>query len=374
VEVLQETIGRAGVGVTRMTLADALALGPAAWDALLEQTPGPSPFMSWAWHRAWADSAPAADVAASEVLVLGDAAGAIQALLPVRVRRTSFHRFPVAALSWADGDTGCPDLLDVLAVPGADLSALVPVLAALPWQVAVFSNLAPDADGVRRLSDAIGARGYGVRRRALWACPYLALGNDWEGYLATLTPTRRQTLRRKERNLRRDHAMTITDYDGPRVEEGLAKLMLLHRRRWERSGEGDGAFRDPRVVHLHRGFAALLAARNHLWLATLDLDGQAAAAWYGFTCRDAVYFYQSGRDPRWDKESVGLVLMGAMIQRAIERGFRRFDFLRGDDVYKRQWTDTRRFTEEITIFRPGWRGRGLRALDAAADLRARLRD
>jgi CelD/BcsL family acetyltransferase involved in cellulose biosynthesis len=65
--------------------------------------------------------------------------------------------------------------------------------------------------------------------------------------------------------------------------------------------------------------------------------------------------------------------MGAMIQRAIERGYRHFDFLRGDDVYKRHWTESRRITEEITIFRPGWGGRWLRAVDTIAELRARLR-
>src|SRR5438552_13338543 len=59
--------------------------------------------------------------------------------------------------------------------------------------------------------------------------------------------------------------------------------------------------------------------------------------------------------------------------RSIERGYRRFDFLRGEDVYKRDWTESRRITEEITIFRPGWGGRWLRALDAVAELRGRLR-
>jgi CelD/BcsL family acetyltransferase involved in cellulose biosynthesis len=109
-----------------------------------------------------------------------------------------------------------------------------------------------------------------------------------------------------------------------------------------------------------------------LWLTTLDLDGEPAAAWYGFTFRDTVYFYQSGRDPRWERESLGLILMGAMIRRAIEQGYRRFDFLRGEDAYKRQWTQAGRTTEEVTIFRPGWRGRSLRMLDAAAQVRARL--
>src|SRR5204862_1175401 len=89
------------------------------------------------------------------------------------------------------------------------------------------------------------------------------------------------------------------------------------------------------------------------------------AAWYGFAWGDTVYFYQSGRDPAWERHSVGLVLMGTMIQRAIERGYRRFDFLRGADPYKRQWTTTDRMTEQITIFRRGLGGRALRAHEVA---------
>jgi len=354
-----------------MSLSDALALGPAAWDAVLARAESPSPFMSWEWHRAWADAAPADELAASEALVLRGADGATQALVPVLPRRVSFHRFPAAALTWAMGDLGCPDHLDLLAAPDADVGSLAPALERMPWQVLVLSNLSPDARAVRRLFEAFAGRGYVMRRQALFGCPYLDLAGDWDRYLAALTPTRRQTLRRKERNLQRDHAMTITDYDADRVEEGLLRLMDLHARRWDDGGSG-GAFRDPRVVRMHRRFATDLATLRRLWLTTLDLDGEQVAAWYGFTWHDTVYFYQSGRDPKWDRESVGQVLMGAMIRRAIERGYRRFDFLRGEDLYKRQWTEAQTVTEEVTIFRPGWRGRWLRVLDAAAALRAGL--
>ncbi len=361
----------AALGVTRTSLRDALALGGAAWDAVHAQSVAASPFGSWAWHRAWADSADPAEVDASEALMLRGSDGSLQAVLPVVLRRVRFRRTPVQALTWASGDTGCPDHLDILALPGADLESLALTVDTLPWQLVILSNLAPDASAARRLADALARHGHAVRRQALWGCPYLELCDDWERYLGTLTPTRRQTLRRKERHLRRHYAVTITDYDGARLDEGLSCLMTLHERRWAGGGEA-GAFQNSGVQRLHRRFAAELAARQQLWLATLDLDGAPAAAWYGFTDRDTVYFYQSGRDPRWERESVGLVLMGAMIRRAIERGYRRFDFLRGDDAYKRHWTETRRMTEEITVFRAGWRGRWLRALDGAATLRGRL--
>lgn len=356
-------------GVIRMTMADALGLGPAAWAALESRTARQSPFMSWAWHRASLDAAEAAE---SEVLVLRAADGALQALLPLKSRRVRFHRVPVTALTWAAGEMGCPDHLDVLALPDAPLAEFAGSIEALPWDLVILSNLAAgNGTTTTRLCEAMAARGYEFRREPLWPCPYLDLPPDWDRYLSSLTATRRQSLRRKERHLRRE-GMTVTDYAADRIAEGLDHLIALHTRRWENEGQG-GAFEDPSVQRLHRRFALELAASGQLWLSTLDVAGAPVAAWYGFAWGDTVYFYQSGRDPEWERHSVGLVLMGTMIQRAIERGYRRFDFLRGADTYKRQWTTTDRMTEQITIFRRGLGGRALRVVDAAGGLRARLR-
>ncbi len=366
---LVHPLTRSGAAVTRVSLSEALALGPAAWDDLAARGGSPSPFMSWAWHRAWLDSAPAEEVAASSALLLHGSDGSLDALLPIRLSRQPFHRVGVQAVTWAVGDVGCPDELDVPALPAAHMAALAAALEALPWKVLVFTNLAEGALNAERLCAALETRGHAVRHHALWPCPHLELPESWDAYLATLSPNRRQIVRRKERSLRREHRVEVTDYGVERLEEGWSHLKRLHEQRWE--GAGGGAFRDPRSERLQRQFAREMAASQRLWLSTLDVDGQPAAAWYGFASGDTVYFYQGGRDPRWERESVGLVLMGLMIQRAIERGYRRFSFLRGDDPYKRQWTSSRRITREAVVFRPGWGGRWLRALDAVAELRAR---
>ena len=358
---------QAATEVARMSLVDALDLGAEVWQRLEADALAPSPFMSWAWHRACADADPAA-AAVCETLVLRVGGGRdVTAILPLHSGPSRFHRVPVRALTWAIGDLGCPDHLDLLAARTADVPALVPTLESLDWEILVLTNLASDGGGalVSRLCEALSARGHRVQRDALWPCPYLDLPGDWEEYLASVTARRRQALRYMDRSLRRRHAVTITDYNGDRVTEGWDRLVALHERRWATDG-GAGAFRDPRVDRLHRRFTAELSARGQLWLTSLDLDGEPAAAWYGLTCGDTVYFYQSGRDPKWERESVGQVLIAAMIRRAMERGFKRFDFLRGEDPYKRQWTTTARTTEEVTVFRRGWRGRWLRGVDAVA--------
>jgi CelD/BcsL family acetyltransferase involved in cellulose biosynthesis len=355
------------IGVMRMSLSEALGLGSAAWDALQAGSASPSPFMTWAWHRSWADSAPREEVQASEALALYGADGSLEALLPIRLGRVRFRRVWVRALTWAIGDTGCPDELEVPGLANADWPALAAAVERLPWQVIILSNLAAGAPNMERLSAALVERGHAARQRALWPCPRLDLPASWDAYLGTLSANRRQIVRRKERSLRSSHAVAVTDYAAERLDEGWAHLMALHQQRWEAAG--GGAFRDPRTVHLQLQFARDMAQRQRLWLTTLDLDGQPAAAWYGFASGDTVYFYQGGRDPRWERESVGLVLMGIMIRRAIERGYRAFNFLRGDDPYKQQWTSSRRMTSETVVFRSGWGGRWLRALDAVAALR-----
>src|SRR5690349_13181916 len=356
------------VAVSRSPLVEALELGANAWDGLVTSAGSASPFMSWAWHRAWAESAPTDEVGASEVLELRGADGLLQALLPMRLERARFRRVSVRALTWSIGDAGCPDDLDVPATPEADMTVLAAALEPLPWQVLVLGNLAAHAPHATRLRDALVARGHTARQQPLWPCPQFALPASWDGYLAGLSANRRQMVRRKERNLRRDYAVTLTDYDGDRFDAGWRHLLALHALRWE--GAGGGAFTDPRVTQQQRLFATEMARQNRLWLTTLDLGGQPAAAWYGFTSDRTVYFYQGGRDPRVEHDSVGLVLMGLMIRRAIERGYQTFNFLRGDDPYKRQWTSSSLTTRETVIFRSGWGGLSLRLLDALAGLRS----
>lgn len=344
---------------TRVPLADALALGPELWDRLLARSGTGSPFLTWAWHRACADAVPPEQVDLCQALVLRGATGDVDAVFPFRVQRDGYWGIPVTELGWPFGDLGCPDHLDILATPEADLDALAGAIQQLSWVAIRLGNVAEAASNVERLCAACERRGWSVRRRPLGRCLYLELPDSWEAYLSSLSSHARHAIRRKERKLSREHDVVLTDYGQERLEAGLHHLQRLHTLRWS----GGGSFRDPAMQSLHRRFAAALADRGELWLATLDLDGVPAAAWYGFSLGDTVYHYQSGRDPRWEQARVGSVLMGLIIRRAIERGYRKLDFLRGEEPYKMEWTQTARRCSEVVVFRTGWRGAALRGLD-----------
>ena len=363
---LRQDASTDGSTVELVPLRDALALGREVWAPLQASAAIASPFMTWAWHRSWTEAAPPGDVASSRAFLLRSRGGRLESVFPFRLFQAQFRRVPLRALGWAIHDLGCPDHLDLLASPQADLGALVAELERLPWDVMLLDNVGQCSPNVDRLSAACERRGWTVHRLPISRCPYLVLPDSWAGYLAGLSSNRRQALRRSERVLHREYAVTLTDYGTERLEEGWRCLHSLHLRRWGSSGH----LAAPAMSRLHARFASLLPPRGAVWLASLELDAKPVAAWYGFAMRDTVYFYQSGWDPTYRRRSVGNVLTGMMVRRAIEQGYRCFDFLRGEEPYKRVWTGLARTCYRVVILRPGWRGTALRWLDRLARLRS----
>src|SRR5919109_893800 len=141
-----------------------------------------SPFLSWNWHRAWLDSAAVEEANACEAIVLYGKRG-LEAILPLCRRSVRFRRLTLDALTWAVGDAGCPDHLDVPAAPGSDMEALVAALETLEWPLLILSNLAANGPNHAQLARAFERRGYAVRRVPLLAAPYLDLPSSWDEYL-----------------------------------------------------------------------------------------------------------------------------------------------------------------------------------------------
>ena len=103
----------------------------------------------------------------------------------------------------------------------------------------------------------------------------LALGGDWDTYLASRSANFRQSLRRRERRLARDHGLRFRLADDParlagdrrgplRAARGALRHAILG------AGRQHGAF--------HHDLAARALAGGWLRLWMLELDGRPAAA------------------------------------------------------------------------------------------------
>jgi CelD/BcsL family acetyltransferase involved in cellulose biosynthesis len=111
---------------------------------------------------------------------------------------------------------------------------------------------------------------------------------------------------------------------------GMAGFLALHRR----SKTGKAKFMDGRMEGFFRQLAPAWAAAGVLALWKLELRGLPAASVLCLEYGDTVGLYNSGFDPEARALSPGVVLIARTIEDAIARGFRRYDFLRGEEPYK----------------------------------------
>ena len=91
---------------------------------------------------------------------------------------------------------------------------------------------------------------------------------------------------------------------------------------------------DARMEGFFRGAVTALAERGAARLWFLDIASGPIASFVVLEWVDTVGLYNSGFHPDRAALSPGVVLLGHLIRDAIERGRRRFDFLRGEERYK----------------------------------------
>jgi len=212
---------------------------------------------------------------------------------------------------------------DRAAAGSALLGALREGQGAPPWHVLLAERLPVGPLG--------GALGGTVLQHE--ASPELEIGSrEWDAYVASCSRNMREKLRRNTRKLERQHELSFRLCDDPaQLDADFETLVRLHVARW---GEGASSFQRDAVLAFHREFAAVALGRGWLRLWTMEVDGEPAAAWYGFRFGGIESFYQSGRDRRFDRFSVGFLMLMRTIQAAFEDGLDTYAFLRGDEPYK----------------------------------------
>jgi CelD/BcsL family acetyltransferase involved in cellulose biosynthesis len=342
--------------VRRVEAAQFAELG-AEWNALLQSSGADSLFLTWDWLYTWWNHLRGSrDLFlltvrnGSELVAL-----APLALAPVRLRRL----VPLRTLEFLGAGTVGSDYLDLIARHGWEDAALEAVSHHLTRQRLMIrlSRVRPESALASRLTERLDARGWTSRESSREVCPFIRLdGQTWESYLATLGSAHRYNLQRRLKNLHRRHdvelhCVTSEEQRGP----ALARLVQLHEARWQSRG-GSEAFCSPGLISFHEEFTRRALARGWLRLLELRLDGQTVAALYGIRYGQTFSFYQSGFDPAFAKESVGLVLMGLAIRSAIEEGASEYDFLHGDESYKSHWAHEVRELAHLELYPPRLRG------------------
>ena len=323
------------------------------WNALLQASASDCLFLTWEWLYTWWQRLSGKN---SLFLLLVRFGEELVAIAPMMIIPRQLTRLlPFQTLEFLGTGSAGSDYLDLIIRRGME----EPVLSALSEHlcgkklIAKLAQLKKGSSKAAQVALMLKERGWSHAHYITNVCPFVDLsGHTWTSYLGTLGPAHRYNYQRRLRQLRKSFEVRFERAESEREgQQALEVLVALHHRRWRPRG-GSDALHTENLIAFHREFTRTALERGWLRLFTLWLGEKPAASLYGFRYGRTFYFYQSGFDPAYAKNSVGLVTMGLSIESALEEGAEEYDLLHGDEEYKFLWARQERHLERLEIFPP----------------------
>lgn len=232
------------------------------------------------------------------------------------------------------GDVDVCDYLDFIVVRGREADFFGMLLDDF-WKQGVkqleLKHMRPDSITMQNLIPVATARHYEVVTAPEEVNVEMDLPSTWEAYLESLSAKQRHEVRRK---LRRLLEAGKIEYHYIEHSASVPGAMDTFFKMFVESRQDKAAFLTVPRESFFRLLTAKMAEAGLLKLGILELDSKQVAQIICFDYNNCSYLYNSGYDPSYVSLSVGLVSKALAIKDSIEKGRRKFDFLKGPEVYK----------------------------------------
>lgn len=310
------------------------------WRRLLRRRKAANVFLTWEWVSSWWELF--SERCEPWVLTVRRADGTLVGLAPFAKKTVANRhglRYPV--ITFLGAGALSPDHLDLIV--DSDQSAMVTTVLTSELASRCGSSCVLSLRGVSAASALVSnlSRLAGYRELSAESCPYVPLPTDWTTYRKTLSSKLQSHLDYCQRRLQKEHGGAARfDFvqSAAELPGALQGLFDLHRDVREAHGES-GAFVDERLRAFHVRVATQFLRRGWLRLYRLRIDDNAVAWLYCCRYNNTLSYYQSGYDQAWKRYSPGSLMIAHAIRSAIEEGATEFDFLRGEEPYKRRWAN-----------------------------------
>lgn len=231
------------------------------------------------------------------------------------------------------------DYLDFIA-PEKELASFIPALmsylkeGAFPqWEVLDLYNLREDSPSLPWLQQGTAQAGYSLHEEVIQPAPYIKLPLSWQAYLDSLEDRYRREIEKKIHKADQ-YFLPVSWYvveDESSLDQELddfLDLMANHPQKAE--------FLTEKMVQQIKLSAREAFQAGWLQLAFLQVGDIKAGGYLNFDFGNQILVYNSGINPLFENLSPGWVLLGRIIEWAIENGRSGLDFMRGDEPYKYQ--------------------------------------
>lgn len=292
------------------------------WTQLWERCPSATPFQHPAWLLPWCRV-----FALAPLFVLAVRDG--RRLVGLAPLSLALHDGKEVVTLLGDGVS---DYLDAIFEPGAADDGMRAVLGFLEaersrWDFCSFDRLRPGSP----LLEAPLPPGWIESREVQEVCLVLSPPRDALSSSRLLRYAKH--CRRRAERLGR---VSLEVAAGRDLGACIETLRELHGARWRARGE-PGVFGRPIVRRFHAEAAPELAAAGLLRVHVLRIADRCVAAYYELFAHRRAYLYVGGFDLAFARLSPGTLVLGVVIEGAIEAGAEEIDFLRGRNSHKYAW-------------------------------------
>ncbi|HEX6740063.1 MAG TPA: GNAT family N-acetyltransferase [Vicinamibacteria bacterium] len=330
--------------------ADAFARVEPVWDALVEESGIPYPFVRLDWVRTWWQAFGGGR--RLHLAVVRDGARPV-ALAPLMFAESRLCGLRVRTLQFL-ANVHAPRF-ELIVAPGREdaCAALWSHLVALQgWDVLQLEEVPSASATVRELRRLAAADGFPVGVWPSLDSPYVSTAGGWDEYLGGLTAKQRANIRNRLRRAERLGAVELeTVGGGPGLDQALADGLRLETSSWK-AAAGTAIVSRPDTDGFYRALARMAADRGWLRLNFLRVGGKRIAFSYGLALGPRLYLLKVGYDPEWAACSPQNTLCYLVLRALFERGGAELDFLGSQEEWKQRWTAQQRPQEWLFVCRP----------------------
>ena len=318
------------------------------WNYLITLCSVNSPFLTCQWQKIWWEHGN--QDRHLRILTVSEESGRLCGIAPLYLEEKEGEQKLMLL-----GSSDLCDYLDFIVAKGEEErfyhTLLLYLLSSPPRKIILCLNsLQYQSSTLSFLKEMAPGKGYTLDIHLEDTAPSLSLPLNFESYLERLSKKARHEIKRKIRKAEKEVRISFRRINHPsQVIEAMPLFLNLFRKSAGKKSKFLNRQRERFFLNIAQEFSRM----GWLELFSLSFDEKEVAYLLCFHYQDTLYLYNSAYDPTYASFSPGIVAIAYCLEDAINRGVKRFDFLRGSEAYKYHFGGQDRNLYTLTLSHPG---------------------
>lgn len=314
------------------------------WNSLLLQSRADTIFLTWEWLSSWAECyLHKRRQLFIAVISEGDE---LVGIAPWYIHPVSFGFYTLKQIRFLGNPETASDYLDVFIKKGREreiASSLYDFLFnAVPsrWDCLWLGDIPSQSSFILHFVSKIKEEKKQADILLKSYCPYLCLPKRMDDFLANLSSNQRQKFRRHLNFLKKKYDISLQTFRSAKAEGALDDFFAFYKEKRDTLSE------QPDIFHQFlKKLASRCKEKSWLQIDVLEADKRRIASILHLRYQKTLAEYLMAVDKRFAPSvSIGNVLLGLCLEKAIQQKLSVYDFLRGTEDYKFHWTKDARAT------------------------------